>query len=52
MAKNMSFIGRFGNSCGTEFNVRKYIEKHPKYKKWEKYLKNMPSQPWIELKPI
>ena len=52
MAKNMSFIGRFGNSCGTEFNVRKYIEKHSKYKKWEKYLKNMPSQPWIELKPI
>jgi hypothetical protein len=52
MAKKMTFLGRFGNSCGTDFNIRKYIQKYPKYKVWEKYLKNMPSQPWTELKPI
>jgi hypothetical protein len=52
MAKRMTFIGRFGNSCGTEFNVHSYLKKHPKYNRFGKYLKNMPSQPWIELKPI
>jgi hypothetical protein len=49
MATNMSFIGRFGSSCGIAFNVKTYIEKHPKYKRWEKYLKSMPSQPWTQL---
>jgi hypothetical protein len=49
MANEMSFIGRFGSSCGTEFNVKKYVKKHPKYKRWGNYLKNMPSQPWIKL---
>lgn len=52
MAKKMTFIGRFGNSCGTDFNIRKYIEKYPKNKVWTKYIKNMPYQSWTELKPI
>jgi len=49
MAREMSFEGRYGNSCGTDFNVKKYITKHPKYKRWGKYLKNTPKQPWVKL---
>ena len=52
MAKRMYFQGRFGNACGAGFNVKKYVKEHPKYKSWGKYLKNMPSQPWIPLHPI
>lgn len=50
MAKKMCFLGRFGNACGTEFNVKKYVKKHPKYKTWGKYLKNVPSYPWTHVK--
>jgi hypothetical protein len=52
MAKTMSFLGRFGNGCGTAFHVKSYMEKHPKYKKWAKYLKNIPSYPWTKIDPI
>jgi hypothetical protein len=52
MAKRMCFQGRFGNACGTNFNVKKYLKEHPKYKSWGKYLVNMPSQPWIYLHPV
>jgi hypothetical protein len=52
MAKRMCFQGRFGDSCGAGFNVKKYVKQHPKYKSWGKYLKNRPAQPWIPLHPI
>jgi len=50
MAKKMCFLGRFGNACGIEFNIKKYVKEHPKYKTWEKYLKNVPSYPWTHVK--
>jgi hypothetical protein len=52
MAKRMYFQGRFGSACGTNFNVKKYVKEHPKYKSWGKYLKNIPTEPWISIHPF
>lgn len=49
-AKNMSFVGRFGNSCGTPFVVENYAKLNRQYSKFIPYLKDRPSQPWTELK--
>jgi len=46
LAKQMSFIGRFGNSCGTEFIVHKFCEKNRQWKYLEPYLHDRKSQPW------
>jgi len=48
LAKRMSFIGRYGNSCGTPFVVEDYAKKHRQYYKFIPYLKDRPSQPWTE----
>jgi hypothetical protein len=48
LAKNMSFIGRFGNSCGTPFIKDEFCKKHRQYYKFCPYLKDRPTQPWIE----
>jgi hypothetical protein len=48
MAKKMSFIGRFGNSCGTAFDKNVFFKKHRQYEKFEPYIKDRPSQPWTE----
>jgi hypothetical protein len=52
MAKNMMFCGRFGNSCGTPFITREFIEKHKQYENFGSYLKDRPSQPWTDLSEI
>jgi hypothetical protein len=52
LARTMSFIGRFGLPCGQSFSAKKHILKHPKYKKWEPYLEDMPSRPWSILRPL
>lgn len=49
MAKNLEFEGIFGSSCGREFNVKKFIDKNPKYKKWGKYLKNIKKYNWANI---
>ena len=48
LAKKMSFIGRFGNSCGIEFNKDEFCKKHRQYYKFCPYLRDRPSQPWTE----
>jgi len=48
LAKKMSFIGRFGNSCGMEFNKDEFFKKHRQYEKFATYLKDRPSEPWTE----
>ena len=48
LAKNMSFIGRFGNSCGTPFIKDEFCKKHRQYYKFCPYLKDRPSEPWTE----
>jgi hypothetical protein len=48
LAKKMSFIGRFGNSCGTAFDKDDFCRKHRQYEKFCPYLKSRPSEPWTE----
>jgi hypothetical protein len=46
MAENMSFVGRFGNSCGTPFNKDKYCKEHIQFSNICYFLRDRPSQPW------
>ena len=48
LAKKMSFIGRFGNSCGMSFNKDEFCKKHRQYEKFCPYLQDRPSEPWTE----
>jgi len=45
LAQNMSFIGRFGNSCGIPFDKNEFCRKHRQYEKFCPYLLDRPSQP-------
>jgi hypothetical protein len=46
MAKNMSFLVRWGSSCGTPFYKDKFCNKNKQWKYLEPYLEDRPSQPW------
>jgi hypothetical protein len=48
LAKKMSFIGRFGNSCGIPFNKNEFCKTHRQWDKFCEYLKDRPSEPWTE----
>jgi hypothetical protein len=48
MAKNMSFSGRFGNSCGIPFIANKFFKEHRQYEKFAPYVKDRPSEPWTD----
>ena len=48
LAKNMSFIGRYGNSCGITFVANDYFKKHRQYYKFEPYIHDRLTQPWTE----
>ena len=46
MAKEMSFAGIFGSSCGLKFVAKDFFELRPQWSRFEPYVKDMPSQPW------
>lgn len=48
LAENMSFVGRFGNSCGIPFYKDKYCKEHIQYSNFCYFLKDRPSQPWTK----
>ena len=48
LARKMSFIGRFGNSCGIEFISHTFCEKNKQWKYLEPYLHDRLSQPWTK----
>jgi hypothetical protein len=50
MAKEMSFAGRWGSSCGTAFDAKKYLEAHPQFGWMSGLIKDRPSQPWVVFK--
>jgi len=50
MAKQMSFLARWGSSCGIAFDAKKYLEAHPQFDWMTGLLKDRPSQPWVEFK--
>ena len=46
MAKEMSFVARWGSACGLPFNAKAYLEKHPQFDWMNGLLKDRPTQPW------
>jgi hypothetical protein len=45
LAKQMTFWGRFGSSCGRIFRAKSFTRKHPKY--INTHLKDLPEEPWV-----
>lgn len=50
MAKEMSFIAKWGSSCEIPFNAKLFLEKHPQYEWMNGVLKDRPTQPWTIFK--
>jgi hypothetical protein len=48
LAKQMSFIGRYGSSCGTPFIVKDFCDKRRQWAYQEPYLFDRPEQLWTE----
>ena len=48
MAKNMSFMARWGSACGTAFNAKKFLQVHPQFDYLAGRLKDHPSEPWTK----
>lgn len=46
MAKNMSFLLRWGNSCGTPFSKDKFCQENREWAYLKDYLEDRPHQPW------
>ena len=46
MAKNMSFLLRWGNSCGTPFYKDKFCQENREWAYLKDYLEDRPQQPW------
>ena len=50
MAKEMSFVARWGSSCGKPFDGEKFLADHPQYDWLTGMLKSRPTQPWTIFK--
>jgi len=50
MAKNMSFLLRWGNSCGIPFDAQKFCSENRVWSYLLPYLENRPQQPWTMFK--
>ena len=50
MAKNMSFVARWGSACGMAFDANKFLEDHPQFDWMKDILKSRPSQEWTLFK--
>jgi hypothetical protein len=48
LAREMTFIGRFGNSCGIPFIKEKYCRENIQFSSICYFLKDRPSQPWTK----
>jgi len=46
MAKNMSFLLRWGNSCGIPFDKNKFCDENREWAYLRPYLEDRPQQPW------
>lgn len=49
LAKNLSFLGRFGRSCSEPFCAEAFLRSHPQWAWQRGYLKDRPTQPWTPL---
>ena len=48
MAKRMAFIARWGTSCGTPFDKKKFCNENIQWKNQEPYLRDRLTQDWTE----
>ena len=48
MIQNMSFMGRWGSSCGTPFIVEEFCNKNRQWAYLKPFLHDRPKQPWTE----
>ncbi len=46
MAKDMSFVARWGAACGRPFDAKQFLEMHSQYDWMAGILKDRPSEPW------
>jgi hypothetical protein len=50
MAKQMSFVARWGSACGIPFNAKSYLEEHLQFDWMTGLIKDRPTQPWTIFK--
>lgn len=50
MAKQMSFVARWGSACGTPFSAKAYLENHQQFDWMDGLLEDRPAQPWTSFK--
>jgi len=50
MGKNMSFMARYGASCGMAFNAEEFCNKRRQWAYLKPYLQDRPTQPWTLFK--
>jgi hypothetical protein len=50
MARQMSFVARWGAACGKAFDAKKFLEDHPQFDWMTGILKDRPSQLWTTFK--
>ena len=50
MAKQMSFVARWGSACGIPFDAKSFLEKHQQFDWMNGLLKDRPTQPWTLFK--
>jgi hypothetical protein len=50
MAKAMSFMARWGSSCGRPFDATGFLQAHPQYEWMTGLIKDRPSEPWTAFK--
>ena len=48
LAKKMTLVARWGNSCGTPFKASEFFKKHRQYERFAPYVKDRLSEPWTE----
>ena len=46
MAKQMSFVARWGSACGKAFDAKKFLQQHPQFVWMAGILKSRPTEPW------
>jgi hypothetical protein len=50
MAKDMSFVARWGTPSGMPFDASAFLTAHPQWNNLAGYLKDRPTQPWTQFK--
>jgi len=50
MAKQMTFVARWGSACGIPFDAKAFLDKHEQFDWMNGLLKDRPTQPWTMFK--